>query len=313
MATKPREPSSNVSVDVGICTFRRPELADTLHSLFAQKIPGNTHVRLIVADNDENPSASVIVEALRPQSPFELTYVHCPKSNISLARNACIAASDGDYLAFIDDDETAGTTWLSSLLATATRTKADAVLGPVKAVYASDAPAWMKEGDFHSTRPVWVKGSIKTGYTCNVLLDMRSPFIKDRLFDLALGQSGGEDTDYFAKVTEQGGYITFAEEALLKEPVPAKRANLSWLIKRRYRSGQTHGRILRSRTSSIGRIKELILAGSKAVFCLAACGATIFSPPRQTGFLLRATLHCGAISGILGAREIQQYGTTEVA
>lgn len=306
-----RELSPILRVDIGICTFRRSELASTLRSLFQQDLPVNIQVRLIVADNDEHPSASALVEELRGQSPFEMSYVHCPKSNISLARNACLIESTGEYLAFIDDDETAGPNWITSLIETAITTKADAVLGPVLAIYAANAPAWMQKGDFHSTHPVWVKGRIRTGYTCNVLLDMNSPHIRGRRFDLALGQSGGEDTDFFTQVTDEGGRISFATTAVLEEPVPATRASLSWLLKRRFRSGQTHGRILRSRSSSVGRVREMGIAALKAAFCLAACVATAVSTKKSAGFLLRAALHCGAVGGMMGVREIRQYGNVE--
>lgn len=306
-----REASPFLQIDIGICTFRRSELASTLHSLFLQQVPADTEVRLIIADNDDNPSASALVEEMRGQSPFKLSYVHCPKSNISLARNACLAECKADYLAFIDDDEIAGPKWLACLLETATATKADVVLGPVRAIYDRTAPVWMKKGDFHSTQPVWVNGRIRTGYTCNVLLNMSSSSIKGRRFDLALGQSGGEDTDFFTKVTDDGGRIAFAEGAILEEAVPAKRARLMWLIKRRFRSGQTHGRIIRLRNSSFGRVRETGLAALKASFCLVASVATAVSAPRSAGFLLRAALHCGAVGGIMGVREIRQYGAAE--
>ena len=68
-------------------------------------VPEGVKVRLIVADNDEEPSARASVDRLRETAPFEITYVHCPKSNISIARNACLTSADADFLAFIDDDE----------------------------------------------------------------------------------------------------------------------------------------------------------------------------------------------------------------
>ena len=48
-----------------------------------------------------------LVDAVAAELPFELLYVHCPAANISIARNACLDNSSGDFLAFIDDDETA--------------------------------------------------------------------------------------------------------------------------------------------------------------------------------------------------------------
>lgn len=44
--------------------------------------------------------------------------------------------------------------------------------------------------------------------------------------------------------TPPHGGIVFAEDAVLSEPVPENRASFMWLAKRRFRSGQTHGRVL---------------------------------------------------------------------
>lgn len=304
---------SILHVDVGICTFRRPELEATLLSLFRQVVPAGVRVNLIVADNDAEPTAQALVEALKPRSPFPITYVHCPKSNISIARNACLSASKGDFLAFIDDDEIAPAQWLDELLATASATNADAVLGPVKAIYGEGAPIWMKDGDFHSTLPVWVGSQILTGYTCNVLLDMRSPHVRGRRFELSLGQSGGEDTHFFTQVTDAGGHIAFSQKAELTEPVPRKRESFGWLLKRRFRSGQTHGRILGEKHSGLARLTQFGLAAMKAGFCAGAALLFYLSPVKRRAYQLRTALHFGVLSGLLGVREIRQYGSMEAA
>lgn len=301
-------------IDIGICTFRRPELEETLRSLFALDMPANVAISLIVADNDASPSARGLVDGLREISPFPIRYVHCPKSNISIARNACLSECSADYLAFIDDDETAGPEWLAALIDKARKTGADAVLGPVRAVYdETSAAAWMRNGDFHSTMPVWVNGTIRTGYTCNVLLDMRSPHVEARRFALSLGQSGGEDTHFFTQLTESGGRIEFAPDALLHEPVPAKRASFGWLAKRRFRSGQTHGRIVAARKPGMARIKATVMASLKLGYCAALTGALAAFPVRRNRYALRAALHAGSVMGTLGMREIRQYGVAEAA
>src|SRR3954471_8661560 len=107
-----------VSVDICICTFRRPFLAETLRSLAALEREG-TDVRLIIADNDKVPSAKSLVDQAREGFPFPVTYLHAPSSNICIARNACLDAALADYVAFIDDDETVSPQWLSCLLAAA--------------------------------------------------------------------------------------------------------------------------------------------------------------------------------------------------
>lgn len=300
-----------IRIDIAICTYRRPELRATLESLFALAVPACAELRLIVADNDASPSASRLVQDMQAHSPFPIHYVHCPRSNISIARNACLQECEAEYLAFIDDDETASPQWLAELFGTLMFTGADAVLGPVRALYDGDSAVWMRKGDFHSTMPVWVNGQIRTGYTCNVLLDMRSPVVAGRRFDLSLGQSGGEDTQFFTALTEAGGRIEFAREAIVEEKVPAKRASFSWLAKRRFRSGQTHGRILAARNVGFSRLKQTGLAALKFSYCAALTAATIFSPVTRNRYALRAALHAGAVSGTLGMQEIRQYGAAE--
>lgn len=303
--------SDLIHIDIGVCTYRRPELEQTLRSLGGIAVPENAQIRIIVADNDDTPSAKARVDALRAVIPHEIAYVHCPASNISIARNACLDNARGDFLAFIDDDETASSDWIARLIETAQAGHADAVLGPVKATYGTDAPGWMQRGDFHSTFPVWVGGRIITGYTCNVLLRLAAPSLAGRRFNLALGRSGGEDTEFFTHMHRMGGKIAYAPEAWVEEPVPAKRAAFSWLAKRKFRFGQTHGRLIDAGTGAVGKIRQLALAAAKCGFCALASAILFFSPVRLNRYALRACLHAGVVVGLLGVREIEQYGAAE--
>jgi succinoglycan biosynthesis protein ExoM len=300
--------NGEIRIDICVCTYRRPELELTLRSLGALEPPPDAILRIIVADNDTQPSARILVEALRSELPFELLYVHCPASNISIARNACLDTATGEYLAFIDDDETASAGWLVELTEVARATGADAVLGPVSAVYSDAAPGWMRRGDFHSTLPVFVGAQIRTGYSCNVLLRRASPHIAGRRFSLAAGQTGGEDTEYFTQMVEAGGRMAYAPRALVIEPVPQARARFSWLAKRRFRSGQTHGRLLGRERAAAGLFRPMALAGAKAVYCFGAAAALAVVAQHRNRYALRGVLHTGVVVGLLGIREIRLYG-----
>jgi succinoglycan biosynthesis protein ExoM len=297
------------TVDICVCTFRRPYLGETLRSLDRLRVPAGVAVSIIVADNDETPSAEQLIEGVRGTVRFPIRYRHAPARNISLARNACLDESRADFVAFIDDDEIATPEWLERLLETAGEFDADVVLGPVRALYGEDAPTWMRSGDFHSTYPVVRKQRILTGYTCNVLLRTASRSVAGRRFDLARGRSGGEDTAYFAKVTNEGGTIAYAPDAWVEEPVTSDRTSLSWLARRRFRVGQTHGRLLAEDASAWNRGRAVGLAASKAAFCYAAAVATAYSAIRRNRYLLRGIMHTGVVGGLLGQREIKLYGT----
>jgi succinoglycan biosynthesis protein ExoM len=289
------------SVDICICTFRRTFLAETLKSI-ARLEQGGHVITVIIADNDAVPSARDLVDEMRQQVPFPISYLHAPASNICIARNACLDEADADYVAFVDDDEVVTPGWLVALVHRAEATDAAAVLGPVRAIYGPNAPRWMMDGDFHSTRPVFVGDTIRTGYTCNVLIRWTMPHRALR-FDLALGKSGGEDTDFFYRLAGAGGTIAYAEEALVEEPVPTDRASMAWLVRRRLRFGQTHGML-----QAGSRAKSLAIVAAKITYCGAMTALTAFSPVLRRRNWLRAVLHVGVAGGILGVRQAVHYG-----
>ncbi|MER9029204.1 glycosyltransferase [Mesorhizobium sp. M0730] len=295
-------------IDICVCTFRRPELADTLRSLAAMDMPAGFGIGVIVADNDDEPTAEPLVTALASELKLVARYRHAPARNISVARNACLDASTADFVAFIDDDETASRQWLAELIAIAETRGAEAVLGPVRALYRPDAPDWMRKGDFHSTLPVWVQGEIRTGYTCNVLLRMSADSLRGRRFSLARGQSGGEDTEFFNRMVKAGGRIAFAPEAWVEEVVPRSRAAFDWLRRRRFRFGQTHGHLIGHDAGVIERAKAVGLASAKAVYCFGMAALTAISPVRRNRSVLRGIMHVGVVSGLVGISEIRQYG-----
>lgn len=296
------------SVDICVCTFRRPELADTLRSIAAMEMPGGFDVRVIVADNDDAPTAEPLVTALAKELKLRVAYRHAPARNISIARNACLDASTSDFVAFIDDDETASSQWLVELVAVAEADGATVVLGPVRALYRPDAPRWMRKGDFHSTLPVWVGGEIRTGYTCNVLLRMGDESLRGRRFSLARGQTGGEDTEFFDQMVKAGGWIAFAPEAWVDEVVPRSRAAFDWLGRRRFRVGQTHGHLLGRNARGLALVKEVGLASAKAAYCFASAIPVAISPVRRNRSVLRGIMHVGVVSGLVGVRELRLYG-----
>jgi succinoglycan biosynthesis protein ExoM len=296
-----------MNVDVGVCTFRRPAVAEALASLARQRLPRGCALRVIVADNDEAPSAEALVREAAGRLGLDLAYVHAPARNISRARNACLDAAHGDFLAFLDDDEAAAPGWLAALLAEAERGGWDAVLGPVKAVYSEDAPRWIAAGDFHSTAPVVDGGRILKGYAGNVLIRRSAIAARGLRFDEALGRLGGEDDDFFYRLTDSGGTIGFAPDALAYEPVPPTRASLKWLVTRSFRTGQTHGARLSQRARGPARVAQIGLAAAKGGACLAGAAATAWSPKARARWLVRGSLHAGAVARLAGLRELQLY------
>lgn len=297
-------------LEICVCTYRRPQVVQTLRSLQNLVLPDGYNVTVLVIDNDAAPSAQEAVQKIAEMAAIPVRYAHVPQGNISIARNGALAHSHADFLAFIDDDEVAAEDWLFHLTQKMEEDTADVVLGPVEAVYAPNAPAWMRAQQVHSTAPVWTHGEITTGYTCNVLIKCKTARIRGLSFDLSLGKSGGEDTKFFHDIFERGGKITFAPKALVYEDVPDDRARLGWLVRRRFRMGQTHGKILAAKSALLARVAQFGLALAKVVFCAGVLFATSLIPPKRNAALLRLVLHIGTMAGLVGLKPVQIYGAS---
>jgi succinoglycan biosynthesis protein ExoM len=298
------------TIDIGICTFRRPQITETLQSLAHLDIPAGCTLRVIVADNDDTPSAQETVTMA--ELPFDVLYVHAPGRNISIARNAILDAATADYLAYIDDDETADPAWLVTLYATAIEHTADVVFGPALSVYPPEAQSWMVDGDYHSTTQPDGITQVQTGATCNVLIDRGSQAVQGARFDLDLGRSGGEDTVFFYGIAQRGGTLWFAHGAKVFEKVEPKRLSLGWLIERKIRSGQSYAVAqLQDGSNTVStRVSLCLKAAAKAVYCAGGMIVSLPSQDRRNYWIIRGALHIGVIKKCFGQREKTLYGQT---
>ncbi len=306
--TNPAPPDAIV---IGICTFRRALVADTLASLAALDLPP-APVSIIVADNDDSASAATMIARIAAAHPLQIRYIHAPARNISVARNAILSASlatGARYLAFLDDDETATSGWLTSLLRQNSATNAAVVVGPVRARYAPTVPHWMQAGAVHDTRPERDRaGRVTQAYTCNVLLDLSVPTLSALRFDPARGRTGGEDTAFFRTLMAAGHQVSYAPDAIVHETVPDDRATLRWLVRRRYRMGQTHASLIVADRRWPIRGAVTLLAVAKATACLAMAGLRAFAPLPRNRALMRGALHIGALAELIGLDRVEIYG-----
>ena len=221
-------------ISVCICTFKRPELLrELLDRLNHQRTEGLFAYGVVVADNDPGQSARPVVTALSSASPLWVTYCFEPRQNIALARNKALQHAQGDFIAFIDDDEYPEDDWLSNLFKTCVSYQVDGVLGPVKPYFESEPPTWVKKGRFFD-RPTFDTGyrlnwdQARTGnvlFRRDILNAFDTPFRPE--FDTA-----GEDVDFFRRMMEKGRTFIWCNEAVVHEVVPSSRCKRSYLLKR---------------------------------------------------------------------------------
>ena len=295
-------------IDICVSTFRRAAVLDALRSLDAQRAPDGVSLAIIVADNDETPSAQADILVASQSMRLPVTYIHAPSRNISIARNACLDAARGPWVAFFDDDEVAPPDWISKLYTHAVENGLDAVFGPAIAQYPKDTPAWIRARDYHSNWPEQRGGVVQTGHTCNALMNMTSlPFANQR-FLLEKGRTGGEDTEYFFRAWRGGAKLGIALDAVVYEPADPARMSLAWIRRRKFRSGISYGRHSMESDSLGERLQLLVKAGAKCLFSGIVALAYLPFQARRNYWFLRAVFHAGACSAVIRVREQELYG-----
>lgn len=289
-------------ITVAICTFRRQSITAALESIASLRLDDGISVHVIVANNDDFDTVRDDIKNCALAFGLNMTYIHAPARNISIARNACIAACKSRWLAFIDDDELADPDWLSLLLRE--KNHSHFVFGPCEAVYPPDAPNWMREADIHSNR-MTSTGAPWNGYTSNVLMDLNFVRRHELQFSESLGQTGGEDTYFFFLANERGGKFAYCSEARVFEPVTEDRLTFSWAARRRFRSGQIHYLLLTERKKHSHAQLAAIL---KVLYCFASAP---FYGRRWRQPILRGLLHAGVVAKSIGAPIYVEYASTK--
>lgn len=229
------------TISIVIPTQRRPAgLAVALRSALAQTGVDPASVELIVADNDQQPSARLAVESAARGAPFPVRYIHVPQAGVANVRNGALKAASGELIAFLDDDQEAPAGWLAALLDARDRYDADVVFGPVMA-RASDAVtkhrAYLER--FFSREGPAVAGPIPGYFGCGDSLLRRAALPDpEQPFSLARNHIGGEDDLLFGTMQAAGATFVWAPDAWVwEDPIP-DRLTLRYTLARAFAYGQ---------------------------------------------------------------------------
>lgn len=232
---------------VSICTatFQRPEgLKRLLQSLNCLKFTKSEQpaIEVIVVDNNASGSAKAIIDEIQPDFNWELKYTIEPQQGISFARNRAIASCSPhtNFIAFIDDDETATPSWLDELLIVQQQFNADVVWGPNLPVFVDEnVPKWVVKGGFFNPPRYPTGHLLKYAATNNVLIGKKLLEEMNARFEERFALTGGEDTYLFMSARRAGYKLIWADEAITYEWVPQSRTQMKWILQRGFRGSST--------------------------------------------------------------------------
>lgn len=227
----------NPMVSIIVCTYNRCRyLEQTLNSIFALN---EKNFEVIVVDNNSTDETSLVV------GQYPVHYIKELRQGVAYARNTGLAASLGQYIGFIDDDELIEPEWLTGMLkGFELGQNIGAVTGPVEPRYETTPPDWMPQA-FHGSyggpeyRKLTDREMIGTGNSL-----FRADVLEGVRFRTDLGRSGislisGEDTEFVSQVFNKGFQGAYSPEAIVYHLIPQDRTTLSWYMKRFFAEGVT--------------------------------------------------------------------------
>ena len=132
-------------------------------------------------------------------------------------------------------------------------------------------------------------------------------------FDPAFALCGGEDSDFFARLAQQGRRFAWCEEAVVHAFVPAARGKLTWALARAYSVGNSDMRVfLKYPRGASAKLRE----GAKIVGALLLMPLAFVALGLVTGRAmdaLRTLCRAAGKVAALGGRHYQEYAVTHGA
>ncbi len=286
-------------ISVCICTYKRPLLLkNLLVRLVGQRTEDRFTYSIDVIDNDVSESARGVVEDFSSESGVTVRYDTEKERGFSHIRNRAVRNAEGNFIAFIDDDEYPAEDWLYRLYDLCQSTRADGILGPIIPHFEVDPPLWVVNGKL-CDRKTFDTGTIieksSDTRTGNVLLK-KALFENDsQPFDPRFGTMGGEDVNFFKRMMESGKVFVWCNEAPVWEAVPRERMRRSYFVKRALLRGYLESKGERLFSSSVMKSAIAVVLYTASLPMCFLLGQHVFMK-----YLIKNCDHLGKLLGVCG-------------
>jgi succinoglycan biosynthesis protein ExoM len=253
------DPAVVTKVALCICTCKRPVGLTRLLEAVAE-LDFEGHLSVVVVDNDAAAAEGLkVCQGVAPTYRWPLACAVEERRGIPFARNRATALAleqNPDFIAVLDDDERPCRDWLRELLHVQAETGADAVGGPVLPEFAPSAPSWLIDGGFfeRSSHPDQAKIGLSSIGNLIAKASCFRAFMPEP-FDTRFALTGSEGGIFLRRLAARNYTMRWAAHAHAFEILPPSRANLRWLMRRRFRTGVNS--ILQKRIFDPGARREL--------------------------------------------------------
>jgi glucosyl-dolichyl phosphate glucuronosyltransferase len=247
--------STRPTISVVVCTHNRAALLrQALDSLAGQTLD-RTRYEVVVVNNGSTDETPTVVRAFQvTEHQCSLRLVDEPTLGLGHARNTGWKAARGEYVAFMDDDAKADSTWLEHALQLFEKSRPApvAVGGQIRPWYVSPKPAWYKdEYEVRSwgcqARPL----SAGESFSGSNMIFAKQVLQEFGGFDVNVGMRGkrismGEETVLFNRISESlrdRAILLYDPELIVYHAVSRRKMTARYHLSRWFVAGQVACRL----------------------------------------------------------------------
>ena len=256
-----------MTIIICICTYKRNESLIRLLKSIEKCKKENILIEKIIIDNYKD---STCLWALEKNNINNFFYTIEIKKGLSNARNRALTELkkyNFDYCIFLDDDQVVSENWLLEMIKVLNFTNSDIVKGNV--IYLSDIEKKEKNKKvelFYTINNIEDGKKIEYCGLGNTI--MRKKVIDENVFfDHRFNYIGGEDTDFFLKLSKLGYKITYSSRGIVYEEVEEDRLSLNYILKRSFIAGFSYLVVLNNNTFKF-KIKQTTKSVCKLIINL---------------------------------------------
>lgn len=293
------------------CTYNREKyLGQTLRSVCEQDFPA-ADCEIIVVDNNSTDNTATICEQYRMKYPdINFHYFKEYSQGFSFALNRAIQEAKGEYIVFVDDDETINPNHLELLDRYLKEyPQAQLIASPVIPIYEKGEPKWMSHftkrligGYFYQGNKVKVLDASHYPGTGHTVIK-KELYAKYGNYNTELGRKGtsligAEDKDMFNRLKNNGISAYYFPDIPIYHHIPESKTTDDFFNRLTYSIGKSERIRTRSVSGQEYRKRLLAEAVKWAASLVLFAGYTIGLMPTKGMRLLR--FRWNVTRGLLG-------------
>jgi glycosyltransferase involved in cell wall biosynthesis len=252
----------SVAYTVALCTHNHADrLLRTLADLAGLTLPHHPW-ELVVIDNGCTDGTTAMLAMHAWPTGWSARVIREDKLGLSNARNRAAAEARGEYIIFIDDDETPDADWLCAYERLIEAKRPDAFGGRIKVLLEDARPIWLQDellaflgevNRFDTITPLTEPDTYFFGGNFGCRTALIGPLGG---FDPQLGRQGrvnvgGEEIDFYRRLLAGGHSVWWTPESVIHHRIQTGKLSRGYFLDLHYRQGWVDGsreRGLRPRT-----------------------------------------------------------------